>query len=581
MSMPSNQLFTRRGHALSGPTFARVHADASISPKRFGTISRVPIPGQQSPLASGRVTPVSPMRAGLGMFEDPIVARPPSNPDLALFNEDFSPTTTEKRTFDTTDFATFWITLVISITTYYLAASLVDLGMSWWQGIITVFFGNLITLVPMVLNAHPGTKYGIPFPVLARASFGILGTNLPSLSRAIVACGWFGIQTWIGGSSIYQMLMAVTGGAVAGPIVGWLGISLPEFACFLTFWAAQVWIVLRGMESIRILEKYSAPILIGLSVALMAWAVTTAGGFGPMLSTPSQFGIGMPKEGQFWSVFWPAVTANVGYWATLSLNIPDFTRFAKSQRDQVLGQALGLPLFMALFTFLGLAVTSATVVIYGEAIIDPVQLLGRMQGVFPICISLFGLMWATLTTNIAANVVAPANAFVNCAPKYISFEAGSFITAVLGLIMMPWNLVSSTHGFVNTWLIGYSALLGPVIGIVMSDYFLVRNRQLDIDSLYTTGDRSIYWYKNGWNAAALWAILIGVLPTLPGFLATIGVVSGLPSIFAQLYDCAWFVGVAVSSVVYCLLMRGAPGAYQSGAGTQGGSGGPLPAPQAA
>ncbi|KAG2487231.1 hypothetical protein HYH03_014203 [Edaphochlamys debaryana] len=519
------------------------------------------------------------------MFDDPIVAVPPVNPDPSLYNEDFSPTTMAQRHWDTTDFATFWITLVISITTYYLAASLVDLGMSWWQGILTVFAGNLVTLVPMVLNAHPGTKYGLPFPVLARASFGILGANLPSLSRAIVACGWFGIQTWIGGSSIYQMLMAVTGGSVAGPVVAWLGISLPELGCFLAFWAVQVWIVIKGMDAIRLLEKYSAPLLIGLSLALLGWAVTAAGGLGPMLSTPSQFGVGMPKEGQFWGVFWPAVTANVGYWATLSLNIPDFTRYARSQKDQVLGQAIGLPLFMALFTFLGLAVTSATVVIYGEAIIDPVQLLGRMQGIVPICLSLFGLMWATLTTNIAANVVAPANAFVNCAPKLLSFETGGILTAVLGLLMMPWKLVSSTHGFVNTWLIGYSALLGPVIGIVMSDYFLIRNRQLDIDSLYTRGDKSIYWYKGGWNTAALWAILIGVLPTLPGFLATIGVLSGLPAIFGQLYDLAWFVGVAVSSVVYCLLMRGAPGAYQAQARAQGGSpsagGSGSPAPDGA
>ncbi|KAG2437358.1 hypothetical protein HXX76_006013 [Chlamydomonas incerta] len=556
---------------LRGPSIRAPALKGAAAPRPAGLLRPAPCTPRRAPFTSpsSPFSPAPPARGPaparvMDMFNDPITARPPKNPDPSLINEDFSPTTQDKRTFDTLDYATFWITLVISITTYYLAASLVDLGMSWWQGILTVFFGNLITLLPMVLNAHPGTKYGVPFPVLARASFGIQGANLPSLSRAIVACGWFGIQTWIGGSSIFQMLMAVTGGAVAAAPIAWLGISLPELLCFLAFWAAQVWIVVRGMESIRILEKYSAPILIGLSLALMGWAVSSAGGFGPMLSTPSQFGVGMPKEGQFWQVFWPAVTANVGYWATLSLNIPDFTRYAKSQKDQVMGQAIGLPLFMALFTFLGLAVTSATVVIYGEAIIDPVQLLGRMEGLVPICISLFGLMWATLTTNIAANVVAPANAFVNCAPKLISFEAGGILTAVLGLLMCPWNLVSSTHGFVNTWLIGYSALLGPVIGIVMSDYFIVRRRQLDIDSLYSKGEKSIYWYKGGWNTAALWAILIGVMPTLPGFLGTIGVVSGLPPIFGQLYDLAWFVGVAVSSVVYCLLMRGAPGAYKSG-----------------
>ncbi|GFR47711.1 hypothetical protein Agub_g9465, partial [Astrephomene gubernaculifera] len=486
-------------------------------------------------------------RAGLGMFDDPIVARPPVNPDPSLFNEDFSPTTADKRTFDTADYATFWITLVISITTYYLAASLVDLGMSWWQGILTVLAGNTLTLAPMVLNAHPGTKYGVPFPVLARASFGIRGAHLPSLARALVACGWFGIQTWIGGSAVHQMLAALGGGGLlgGGAVLGWLGITAGELGCFLGFWAVQVWILLRGMECIRLLERYSAPLLLGLSGALLAWALGAAGGVGPMLAAPSQFGPGMPKAGQFWRVFWPAVTANVGYWATLSLNIPDFTRYAKSQRDQLLGQALGLPLFMCLFTFLGLAVTSATVVIFGQPVADPVALLGRMHGLGPICLALFGLMWATLTTNIAANVVAPANAFVNCAPKLISFEAGGLLTALLGLLLMPWRLVSSTHGFVNTWLIGYSALLGPVIGIVMADYFIVRQRQLDIDALYSRGEQGAYWYKDGWNPAALWAMLAGVLPTLPGFLATLGLLHGLPPVFGLLYDCAWFVGVGV------------------------------------
>mmetsp|Transcript_23671 Transcript_23671/g.51937 ORF Transcript_23671/g.51937 Transcript_23671/m.51937 type:complete len:568 (+) Transcript_23671:24-1727(+) len=489
-----------------------------------------------------------------GIFDEDIDPRLPRNPDPALFNEDFAPVSVEGRHWDTWDFASFWITLVISIPTYFLAASLVDLGMSWVQGIATVFVGNLVTLLPMVLNAHPGTKYGIPFPVLARASFGIKGANLPSLSRALVACGWFGIQTWIGGSSIYQMLTTVAGDAVRGPVIDWLGISLAEFACFLAFWGVQVWIVAKGMESIRALEKYSAPLLIALSVALLAWALSAAGGFGPMLSTPSQFAAGMPKEGQFWSVFLPSVTANVGFWGTLSLNIPDFTRYARSQKDQILGQAIGLPLFMALFTFLGLAVTSATVVIYGEAIVDPVQLLGKMEGLLPILTSLFGLMWATLTTNIAANIVAPANAFVNVAPRVITFTLGSFITAAIGLIIMPWKLISSSSGFINTWLVGYSALLGPVIGIVMSDYWLVRQRTLDVDSLYSQGEGTEYWYKDGWNPAALVAMVLGVLPTMPGFLATLGVLTDVSPFLMSLYDMAWFVGVAVSSLVYCSLM---------------------------
>ncbi|KAG1663969.1 hypothetical protein FOA52_001095 [Chlamydomonas sp. UWO 241] len=504
----------------------------------------------------------------------------PRSPHPALINADFAPTPLSERHWDWTDFTSFWITLVISIPTYFLAASLVDLGMSWTQGIATVFIGNIITLAPMVLNAHPGTKYGVPFPVLARASFGIRGANLPSLSRALVACGWFGIQTWIGGSAIYTLADTATGGALraaaaAAAAVPAGGVSAPEFACFVAFWALQLGIVMRGMEGIRALEKYSAPLLIALSVALLAWALSAAGGFGPMLSMPSQFAPGMPQEGKLLSVLIPAVTANVGFWGTLSLNIPDFTRYARSQRDQVVGQAIGLPLFMALFTFLGLAVTSATVVIYGAPIVDPVQLVGKMKGALPVCIALFGLMWATLTTNIAANVVAPANAFVNIAPEWMTFNRGALLTAVIGLAIQPWRLISSSSGFINTWLVGYSALLGPVIGVVMADYWIVRRTKLDVDALFTNGPNSAYWYSGGWNPAAIAAVVLGTLPSLPGLLASAGVLSGVPPLFLSLYDAAWFVGVTISTVVYVALM----GAGASlAARAPGGSGGCVPKP---
>ncbi|KAF6266169.1 permease for cytosine/purines, uracil, thiamine, allantoin-domain-containing protein [Scenedesmus sp. NREL 46B-D3] len=468
---------------------------------------------------------------------------------------DLLPTPASKRTFAAADFAALWVTLVISITTYYLAASLVDMGMSWWQGVLTVFVGNLLTLVPMVLNAHAGTKYGIPFPVLARASFGIKGSNLPSLSRALVACGWFGIQTWIGGSSIHQMLQAVAGSSLSsrGSVISWLGITGAQLGCFLAFWVLQVAIIVRGIDCIKQVEKFSAPILVGLAAALLIWAVTTAGGLGPMLSAPSQFGPGMPLQGRFWQVAVPAVTANVGYWATLSLNIPDFSRYAVSQRAQLLGQAAGLPPFMALFSFIGLAVTSATVVIYGAPVVDPVQLLSHMKQPVAVCVSLFGLILATLTTNIAANVVAPANAIVNVAPRAITFTTGGIITALLGLCVMPWRLMGSSGGFVN-WLVAYSALLGPVVGVVLADYYLVRGRRLDMDDLYSMSPSGRYWYTGGYNVAALVAVVAGVLPCLPGLMASVGLTGSIGPVFSGIYDCAWFVGVAVSTMVYCCCM---------------------------
>ena len=519
---------------------------------------------------------------------EPLAARQPVNPDPGLINEDFKPTEESKRTFGVSDIAALWIGLVISVPAYYLAGSLVELGMSWWQGILTIFISNAIVLVPMILNAHSGTKYGVPFPVLTRAAFGIRGATIVGVLRGLVACVWFGIQTWVGGTSLLTLYEALAGPIGAAPLAILGGITLPQFSFFLIFWCIQVLVLIKGIESIRIVEKYSAPILIGLSTALLIWAIWRANGMGPMLSTTSQFGPGGAKEGQFMKVFLPSVTANVGFWSTLSLNIPDFTRYAKSQKAQLTGQAvsispsffffplnfefkqprlapsitdtarcpsillqIGLPVFMALFSFLGVAVTSATTVIFGQVISDPVEVVSRIQGIMPTILSLVGLMLATISTNIAANVVAPANALVNLAPRQISFTKGAFITAVIGIITQPWRLLSSTEGYIFTWLIGYSALLGPIAGIIIADYFIVRKRKLDIDALYsTTGS---YWYANGYNSKAFIAMIIGVIPSLPGFLNVALPNFAVPKIFQTLYSCAWFVGFGISIIAYLII----------------------------
>ena len=501
----------------------------------------------------GRVPRLNSTGSDAYWLTEPIAARQPVNPDPGLINEDFKPTEESKRTFGASDVAALWIGLVISVPAYYLAGSLVELGMSWWQGIMTVFVSNAIVLVPMILNAHSGTKYGVPFPVLTRAAFGVRGATVVGVLRGLVACVWFGIQTWVGGTSLLTLYEALAGPIVAAPIAFLGGITGPQFGFFLAFWLVQVGVLYKGIESIRIVEKYSAPILIGLSGALLAWAFWRANGIGPMLSATSQFGPGGPKEGQFMKVFLPSVTANVGFWSTLSLNIPDFTRYAKSQKAQLTGQAIGLPVFMALFSFLGVAVTSSTTVIFGEVISDPVQVVSRIQGLAPTVLSLIGLLLATISTNIAANVVAPANALVNLAPRKISFTKGAFITAVLGIVTQPWRLLSSTEGYIFTWLIGYSALLGPIAGIIIADYFLVRQRTLDIDALYSTsGD---YWYSGGYHGKAFLAMVIGFLPSLPGFLDVAIPSISVPKIFQSLYSCAWFVGFGVSIVAYLALTR--------------------------
>jgi nucleobase:cation symporter-1, NCS1 family len=449
-------------------------------------------------------------------------------PDASLSNTDLAPTRIAQRTWDTYHIASLWVGLSVCIPTYMLAASLVGGGMNWWQAVLTIMLGNLIVCVPMVLIAHAGTRFGIPFPVLARSSFGVLGSNVPAILRALVACGWFGIQTWIGGQAIYTMLKVA--------IPQWE----PPFAAalgFIVFWLWNMYIVVKGSESIKFLEAWAAPFLIVAGLALLAWAVSRAGGFGPTLAAPSRFA----TTGEFLAYFVPSLTAMVGFWATLALNIPDLSRYAKDQKAQVWGQFLGLPPTMTLFAFIGVAVTSASAVIFGEPIWDPVKLLSKVESPIAILLSLFALLIATLTTNVAANVVAPANGFANLWPSKITFARGGIITGIIGILIMPWKLLENADRYIG-WLIAYSGLLGPIAGIFIADYWLVRRGKLSLPELYRRD--GIYGRV---NHRALVALVVGVATALAGL--------AVPAL-RPLYDYAWFAGFGVAFVAYWALMRG-------------------------
>ena len=472
-----------------------------------------------------------------------------------LWNADLAPTTESQRTWRWYHFAALWVGMVMCIPAYTLSASLIEGGMSGYQAIVTVFLANAIVLVPMLLIGHAGTKYGIPYAVLARASFGTSGAKLPALMRAIVACGWYGIQTWFGGSMIYTLLGVMMGHPIGGDAIRGLGINAGQLVCFLVFWLIQLYYVVHGMESIRRLETWTAPLKIAICFVLLAWVHNQAGGFGNLLDQPSQFVAGGKKAGQFWATFWPSLTAMVGFWATLALNIPDFTRFAKTQKDQIVGQTIGLPVPMGLLAALAVIVTSATVVLYGKAIWDPVDLASRMQGAV-VLVALVILLIDTVSVNLAANLVGPAYDFSALAPRAISYRTGGYITAGIALVMMPWKVLETTQGYIFTWLTGYSALLGPIAGILIIDYYFIRKTQLHVDQLYV--DNGAYSYGSGWNMAAVVAFVLGVAPNIPGFLhaafpASFG---GIAETFKTIYTYAWFVGVLISGLVYGAMMKG-------------------------
>ena len=487
-------------------------------------------------------------------MESPTVSKDLSA-STQLWNEDLAPTTEAQRTWRWYHFAALWVGMVMCIPAYTLSASLIEGGMSGWQAVMTVFIANAIVLLPMLLIGHAGTKYGIPYAVLARSSFGTTGARIPALMRAIVACGWYGIQTWFGGSMIYTLLGVMLGHEIGGDKLPGLGINAAQLACFLAFWAIQFYYIVHGMDSIRKLETYTAPLKILICFVLLGWVYNRAGGFGPLLEQPSQFVEGGKKAGQFWTTFWPSLTAMVGFWATLALNIPDFTRFAKSQRDQVIGQSVGLPVPMGLLAMLAVIVTSATVVLYGKAIWDPVDLASRMTGV-AVLIALIVLLVDTVSVNLAANLVGPAYDFSALAPKQISYRTGGYMTAAIALVMMPWKILESTQGYIFTWLIGYSALLGPIAGILIIDYYFIRKTELDVGQLYRHD--GIYSYGNGWNMVAIVAFLAGVLPNIPGFLNA-AFPASFPEVgatFKTIYTYAWFVGIAISALVYGVMMKG-------------------------
>jgi NCS1 family nucleobase:cation symporter-1 len=470
--------------------------------------------------------------------------------DSSLINEDLAPIPQHKRSWGTWNYAALWISMSLCIPTYMLASSLIQGGMNWWQAILTIFLGNAIVLIPMILNGHAGAKYGIPFPVLARVSFGTRGANIPAMLRAIVACGWFGIQTWIGGASLYNILRAWNPSLAEISYTGLFPQALP-LVCFFIFWLLNMFIVYLGVESIRKLLVFKAIFLPVAALALLFWAISAANGLGPILQQPSKFA----DSSSFFNFFFPALTGMVGFWATLSLNIPDFTRYAKSQQAQINGQIIGLPPSMTLFAFIGVVVTSATVIIYGNSEWDIVKLAGKFENKMMVSIAMIGIIISTLATNIAANIVSPANDFSNLAPHKINFKTGGYITGIIGILIFPWKLIASPDGYIFTWLIAYSSLLGPVGGIMIADYFFIRKKNLVAGDLYK--QQGSYSYGNGFNTKAIIALLVGIVPNVPGFLLQVKLVSSaaFPVWISDLYHYAWFVGFLVSGILYLLLMQ--------------------------
>jgi len=490
-------------------------------------------------------------------------------------NGDLAPLPITRRTWTTYNYAALWVGMSHNIPTYLLASGLIALGMNWVQALVTIALGNLIVLVPMLANSHAGTKYGIPFPVFARAPFGLRGANLPALLRAVIACCWFGIQTWIGGEGFYTLVGAVAGRGWTAATPSFGGYPWTQWLSFALFWVLEMAIIVRGMDTLRRFENWAAPVVIVAAVALLAYMVTRAHGFGPVLSEPAALGWGR----RFWPVFFPSLMGMIAFWSTLSLNMPDFTRFGRGQRQQAVGQVLGLPTTMTFFSLLAVLITAAAQKVYGTPIWDPIELTARFRSPVVIAFALFAILVATLSVNVAANTVSPSYDFSNVVPARISFRTGGLITGVIGIAIQPWRLLANPHVYIFAWLGFYGGLLGAVAGVLIADYWLARHTELSLADLYRPG--GAYWYAGGVNWRAVAAFGAGALLAVGGAWSAPGTgpfpARGLIPALKPLYDYNWVVGFAAALILYygLTMLRPAAGPGSAGPGSAGpGSAGP-------
>jgi len=456
------------------------------------------------------------------------------------YNDDIAPTRASQRTWTRWNVASLWVGMAICVPTYTLGGVLTAyFGLSVSEALWTIFIANVVVLVPLTLNAFPGTRYGIPCPVVLRASFGIVGSNVPSLIRAVVACGWFGVQTLFGGIAIHLLLSAISGDWAA---LGGTG----EVLGFFIFWAANIGVVIRGSESIKWLEALAAPLLLVVAIGLLVWAAPRVS-MAELLAQPAN----RPADASFIAHFMAALTAMVGFWATLSLNIPDFSRYARTQRSQVIGQIIGLPLTMLLFAGLGVVLTAASMDLVGETVSDPINLIGRIDSPVWVVLAMLMIILATISTNTAANIVSPTNVFQNVAPKVIDEHKGVLLTGLIGILLMSWELLKklgwldtdvSVESLYSNWLVGYSSLLGPIAGIMVVDYFLVKNQAYDVLALYQDGAG-----YPAWNRAGFTAFLVPVGLTL---------VAITTDYLGWFYTYGWFTGSILGGLIYYFAARG-------------------------
>jgi NCS1 family nucleobase:cation symporter-1 len=483
------------------------------------------------------------------------------------FNEDLAPTSVAERTWTTYNISMLWVGMSICIPSLALASGLIGMGVSPWMAVLNVALGNVIILVPIQMNSHIGTKYGIPFPLFARMTFGTKGAHLPAILRGVTACGWTAVQAWVGGGAVAAVIgifakkFADQSWTMSLPSWGGMQtVSTGTFIGYVLFMLFVCWVAYKGLEQIKWVQNIGGPILIVVMIALLIWSASQASnagyGFWDVMNQSSDQAL-LDSNGGLALVYLGGLMGNIAFWATMALNIPDFSRYAKSQKSQFRGQLYGMPIPMAACAFIGAYFAQATKVaqLYQnpetgeyEALFDPTGVFYYIDNPVVVFIAAFGVVMATITTCVAANVVAPANGFSNISPKRISYKRGVLIAVFIAFfILQAWWIYGSGGAFF-TWMNAYGSILAPIAAIFIADYFVVKKQRVDVAGLFRGVDGR-YWYSGGINWAAVIAWVVSfIFPLLTYFGA-----SGGFFVFVNSISYIW--SFVLGFVVYVILMK--------------------------
>ncbi|MGH3087480.1 MAG: NCS1 family nucleobase:cation symporter-1 [Rubrobacteraceae bacterium] len=474
--------------------------------------------------------------AGTGEVAEPVS----SEYSERLYNEDLRPLGDDERGWSTYSLFATWMADVHSIGGYTMAAGLFFLGLAGWQVFLALMVGILAVYYFMNLISVAGQRQGVPYPVLARISFGVFGANIPALIRAVIATFWYGIQTWLASVAVVILVLQIFPGLEPLTESSFLGLSTLGWGCFLAMWLAQLLVLRHGMDSIKTLVDWSGPAIYVAMFALAAWIWYEAGSDMSFTLGSRELGIGETVL-----LFFTAVALVVNYFSTLMLNFCDFSRWAPSESMVRKGNFWGLPVNFMLFSAVVVITTAGSIAVYGEAITDPVELVAEIPSTVAIALGALTFALATIGINIVANFVGPSYDFANAFPKYIDFKRGGLITAVLAIAVMPWHIFNSPVA-INYFLGGLGALLGPIFGVIVVDYYLIKRGRIQVHALFREGANEPYWYKGGINPDALYAFIPA---------SAISLVIALVPFFGVAAPFSWFIGAGIAAALYWMIAK--------------------------